>query len=121
MSINFSSLFDQTAQSSAESLFPYELFENHSAIGVNSLESLKKLVAAGVGVTVIPRSALYHDPYLEAGKLLALPFESNQLTFHHHLIMPQKHLPSALEEDFLHRLRQAYAVMQRELEIPLEP
>lgn len=110
VALHFAALFDNTL-AIADSIFPYELYQSPYAIGADSLESLKKLVTDNVGVTVIPRSALYHDPYLETGRLVPLLFEQNNLTFHHHLITPQKHLPSPVEEDFLHQLRQAYSEM----------
>ncbi len=112
--INYSSLIfgDLDPASDEAPQFPYELYQGANAIGVDNLESLKKLIAAGAGVTVVPRSALYQDAYLNAGLLAALPFEDGQVQFYHHLLFPQKHMLSPVETAFLSQLRQTYAEME---------
>ena len=112
--INYSCLiFGALDEASDEApQFPYDLYQDANAIGVDTLGNLKKLIAADCGVTVLPRTALYQDPYLAAGKLAALPFEEGRVRFYHHLLLPQKHILSPKETPFLNCLRQTYAQME---------
>lgn len=111
--INYSSLIFGSLDPASDEVpqFPHELYQDSNAIGVDTLESLKKLIASGAGVSVIPRSALYHDAYLAAGQIAELPFENDRVRFYHHLLLPQKHMLSAIETAFLRELRQTYVQM----------
>lgn len=111
--IHYSSLVfgEQLAADEESHQFPLTLYQNSSAIGVDTLESLKKLIASGTGSSILPRCALYRDLYLAAGQITALPFEEDRILFYHHLLLPQKHILSPVETAFIDQLKQSYGEM----------
>lgn len=91
--IHFTTLSEHSLYPSWEQIYarfniylPPSIANPPSLLTLTSLEAVKRLVAAGGGVALLPRTALYQDIYLQSGRITALAVQDAQLNFDHYLL-----------------------------------
>lgn len=57
-----------------------------SLLTMTSLEAVKRLVADGCGIALLPRTALYQDLYIQSGRIVPVEVQDVQLHFEHYLL-----------------------------------
>ena len=57
-----------------------------SLLTMTSLEAVKRLVADGCGIALLPRTALYQDLYIQSCRIVPVKVQGVQLHFEHYLL-----------------------------------
>ena len=65
---------------------PPTLDDPPSLLTMTSLEAVKRLVADGCGIALLPRTALYQDIYVQNGRIKMVEVQDAHLHFEHYLL-----------------------------------
>lgn len=84
------------------------LYDEGAVLTVSTLESLKRLIAENVGVTIMPSVIVADDPYLREGKIKALPFSDVSMPLHYYILYSTQMPLSPIEQDFIAQIKLAF-------------
>ena len=79
-----------------------------TVLTMTSLEAVKRLVAAGCGVALLPRLALYEDIYVQSGQISVLEVEDAHLAFDHYLLRHRQGALSPAAQTLINIIRCIY-------------
>lgn len=89
-----------------------QLFDAFYAEGtvltVSTLESLKRLIAENIGVTIMPSIIVADDPYLHEGRIKMLPFSDVQLPLYYYILYSSQAPLSPIDQAFIAQIKLSF-------------
>lgn len=84
------------------------LYDEGTVLTVSTLESLKRLIAENVGVTIMPSVIVADDPYLKEGRIKALPFSDVRLPLYYYILYSRQAPLSSIDQAFIAQIKLAF-------------